>query len=104
MNAPLLRVSGLCCEFRTEGAIVRAVEDVSFELERGRVLGVVGESGSGKSATALAILGLLPRPAGRVTGGSIQLEGRELVGLPERELVQLRGARVAMVLGVVALQ
>jgi oligopeptide/dipeptide ABC transporter ATP-binding protein len=97
VSVPLLRVSGLCCEFRTEGAIVRAVEDVSFELERGRVLGVVGESGSGKSATALAILGLLPRPAGRVTGGSIQLEGRELLGLPERELAQLRGARVAMV-------
>jgi oligopeptide/dipeptide ABC transporter ATP-binding protein len=97
VSDPLLRVSGLCCEFRTDGGVVRAVEDVSFELERGRILGVVGESGCGKSATALAILGLLPRPAGRVSAGSIRLDGRELVGSSERELVQLRGARVAMV-------
>ena len=97
MSEPLLRVSGLGCEFRTDGGVVRAVDDVSFELERGRILGVVGESGCGKSATALAILGLLPRPAGRVSAGSIRLDGRELVGLSERELVRLRGARVAMV-------
>jgi len=97
VSEPLLRVSGLACEFRTDTGLVRAVDDVSFELERGQILGVVGESGCGKSATALAILGLLPRPAGRISRGSIRLEGRELVGLSERELVQLRGARVAMV-------
>ena len=94
---PLLRVEGLCCEFRTDGAVVRAVENVSFEIGRGRIVGVVGESGCGKSATALAILGLLPRPAGRIAAGSIQLDGRELVGLSERELTHVRGARVAMI-------
>ena len=97
MSEPLLRVSGLGCEFRTDGGVVRAVDDVSFELPRGQILGVVGESGCGKSATALAILGLLPRPTGRISRGSIRLDGRELIGLSERELVRLRGARVAMV-------
>jgi oligopeptide/dipeptide ABC transporter ATP-binding protein len=90
-------VDGLCCELGTSDGVVRAVEDVSFDIERGRIVGVVGESGCGKSTMGLAILGLLPRPNGRIARGSIQLEGRELVGLPERELVRLRGARIAMI-------
>jgi len=96
-ESQLLRVERLCCELRTLGGVVRAVEDVSFELDRGHILGVVGESGCGKSTLGLALLGLLPRPNGRVRSGSIQLDGRELVGLPERELVRLRGARIAMI-------
>jgi oligopeptide/dipeptide ABC transporter ATP-binding protein len=90
-------VRDLVSEFRTEQALVRAVDGVSFELARAEVLGLVGESGSGKSVTALSILGLLPRPHGRVRSGSVRFAGRELIGLPERELRALRGARIAMI-------
>jgi oligopeptide/dipeptide ABC transporter ATP-binding protein len=93
----LLRVSGLTSEFRTDRGVLRAVDDVSFDLPRGRILGVVGESGCGKSVTALSIVGLLPRPRGSVVAGSVRLNGRELVGLPDSELLQIRGARVAMI-------
>ncbi|WP_405882360.1 ABC transporter ATP-binding protein [Streptomyces sp. NBC_01136] len=72
-----------------------AVRDVSFSLARGEVLGLVGESGSGKSATALAVLGLLP--AGATVRGSVRLDGQELLGARERELTRIRGSRVAMV-------
>jgi oligopeptide/dipeptide ABC transporter ATP-binding protein len=96
-SAPLLRVRDLVSEFRTDHGVLRAVDGVSFEVLRGQILGVVGESGCGKSVTALSILGLLPRPRGRIASGSIQLEGRELVGLAERELRAIRGARVAMI-------
>jgi oligopeptide/dipeptide ABC transporter ATP-binding protein len=95
--APLLSVRGLVSEFSGEHSVVRAVDGVSFDLQRGEVLGVVGESGSGKSVTALSILGLLPRPAGRVASGSIRFDGQELIGLPEAQLRQLRGARIAMI-------
>ena len=94
---PLLSVRELVSEFSSEHSVVRAVDGVSFELEHGEVLGVVGESGSGKSATALSILGLLPRPHGRIVSGSIRFFGRELVGLKEPELRALRGARIAMI-------
>jgi oligopeptide/dipeptide ABC transporter ATP-binding protein len=94
---PLLSVRGLVSEFRTDQALVRAVDGVSFDLARAEVLGLVGESGSGKSVTALSILGLLPRPHGRVCSGSVCFAGRELIGLPERELRALRGARIAMI-------
>jgi oligopeptide/dipeptide ABC transporter ATP-binding protein len=70
---------------------------VSFRVGRGEIVGLVGESGCGKSATALALLGLLPRPAGRLRGGSVRLGGRELAGLPESELRRVRGRRVAMI-------
>jgi oligopeptide/dipeptide ABC transporter ATP-binding protein len=94
---PLLRVRGLVSEFRSERGVVRAVDGVGFEVRRGQIVGVVGESGCGKSVTALSLLGLLPRPRGRIAGGSIQLDGRELVGLPESELVAIRGARISMI-------
>jgi oligopeptide/dipeptide ABC transporter ATP-binding protein len=95
--APLLGVRELRSEFQTDYGVVRAVDGVSFDVGRGQIVGVVGESGCGKSVTALSILGLLPRPRGRIAGGSIQLDGRELVGLPERELIRIRGARIAMI-------
>jgi oligopeptide/dipeptide ABC transporter ATP-binding protein len=94
---PLLCVRDLRTEFQTDQGVVRAVDGVSFDVGRGQIVGVVGESGCGKSVTALSILGLLPRPRGRIVGGSIQLDGRELAGLPERDLLQIRGARIAMI-------
>jgi peptide/nickel transport system ATP-binding protein len=93
----LLRVRRLVSEFHTDRGVVRAVDGVDFEVGRGEILGLVGESGCGKSVTALSVLGLLARPRGRIASGSIELDGRELVGLPESELVRIRGARVAMI-------
>ena len=77
--------------------IVRAVRGVSYDLARGETLGLVGESGSGKSVSALSLLGLLPPKVGRITNGSVRLEGRELVGLPESAMRGIRGARIGMI-------
>ncbi|MDE2126248.1 MAG: ABC transporter ATP-binding protein [Armatimonadetes bacterium] len=94
---PLLQVAGLCTDFHSPGGVVHAVRDVSFQLERGQILGIVGESGSGKSATALSLMGLIPSPPGVVTAGSIRLDGQELLQLGRRAWQAVRGARMAMV-------
>ncbi len=72
---PALEVRGLCTQFASRGGIVRAVDDVSFSVRRGEVLGLVGESGSGKTVTGFSILGLVD-PPGRITAGSIRFEGQ----------------------------
>jgi peptide/nickel transport system permease protein len=92
----LLEVRGLRVEFPTDDGLVAAVRDASFALAAGGRLGIVGESGSGKTVTALSVIGLLDAP-GRVTAGSIRFKGRELVGLPERELNRVRGGEIAMI-------
>ncbi|MFO0604346.1 MAG: ABC transporter ATP-binding protein [Polyangiales bacterium] len=96
MAEPLLSVRNLVTEFRTDEGALRAVDDVSFELPAGGTLGVVGESGCGKSVTSLSILRLI-QPPGRVASGQIVFEGRDLLGLPEREMRAVRGARIAMI-------
>ena len=93
---PLLSVRGLSVSFRTEGGTFRAVSDVSFDLAQGEILSLVGESGSGKSLTSLAIMGLIDDP-NAVLEGTIELRGRNLVGLPKRELRQIRGSDIAMI-------
>ncbi|MFF0742218.1 ABC transporter ATP-binding protein [Streptomyces sp. NPDC004111] len=93
-EAPLLAVTDLSVQFTTPAGPVRAVDGIGFTVEAGRTLGIVGESGSGKSVTSLAVLGL--HRAARVEG-SITLAGRELIGLPEKELSRLRGRRMAMI-------
>jgi len=93
----LLRVEDLVCEFATQEGAARAVDRVTFELGRGQTFGLVGESGCGKSATALAIMGLLPRPAGRVAGGKVIFDGKDLLALSEREQRSLRGNRLSMI-------
>lgn len=93
----LLEVGDLRVEFRTARGRVRAVDGVSFQLDRGEALAVVGESGSGKTALALAILRLLPEPPARVTGGTVLLEGRDLLELYPEEMLPVRGRRIAMV-------
>ena len=93
----LLEVSGLTTAFRTGSGEVTAIEDISFSLEKGEILGIVGESGSGKSVTALAIMGLLPRPPARILGGSIRFEDQELLRLSDRSMQRLRGPGIAMV-------
>ncbi|WP_033220568.1 ABC transporter ATP-binding protein, partial [Kitasatospora phosalacinea] len=90
-TSPLLAVRGLTVDFDGRPA----VRGVDLDLHRGETLGLVGESGSGKSVTALAVLGLLPGTAR--TGGSVRLDGRELLGLPARRLAEVRGRRIAMV-------
>lgn len=92
----LLDVADLAVHFRTSRGVVRAVDGVSFTLQRGRTLGVVGESGSGKSVTSKAIMGLLPS-SGRTTTGSIRYEGRELVGLDANGYRSLWGSELSMV-------
>jgi peptide/nickel transport system permease protein len=92
----LLEVRGLRVEFPTDDGVVTAVRDVSFALAPGGRLGIVGESGSGKSVTALSVIGLLDAP-GQVTAGSIRFKGRELLGLPERQLNRVRGGEIAMI-------
>ncbi|RYY92580.1 MAG: ABC transporter ATP-binding protein, partial [Comamonadaceae bacterium] len=91
----LLEVSDLSVELQTHRGPAYAVRNASFTLERGASLGLIGESGSGKSITVMALMGLLPENA-QVTG-SIRFDGRELVGLPERDLCKLRGNRIGMI-------
>ena len=92
----LLQVADLQTEFATRDGVLRAVQGVSFGLDRGQILGLVGESGSGKSVTGFSILGLID-PPGRIAGGSVKFDGRELVGAPEAKLRALRGRRIAMI-------
>ncbi len=93
----LLEVDELKVEFHTRDGIARAVNGVSFTLDRGQTIAILGESGSGKSVTAQAIMGILDTPPARISGGSIKLQGKELIGLPEKEYQQIRGSQVAMI-------
>ena len=93
----LLEVSDLRTHFFTRQGVVRAVDGVSFEVDRGKTLGIVGESGCGKSVTALSIMGLIPKPPARIVSGSIRFDGEELTGLKESELENLRGRELAMI-------
>ena len=96
MTAPLLEVRNLATHFALNAGVLKAVDDVSFDLAAGETLGLVGESGSGKSVTGFSILGLVD-PPGRIVAGSIRFEGRELVGLDPKAMRGLRGSRLAMV-------
>lgn len=94
---PLLSVRGLRTWFYTGEGVLKAVDEVSFQLRRGECLGLVGESGSGKSVTALSLLGLTPSPPGRIIGGSVRYRGEELLGAPLSRLRTLRGGPIAYV-------
>ncbi|WP_018260662.1 ABC transporter ATP-binding protein [Methylobacterium sp. WSM2598] len=94
---PLLDVRDLRVTFETESGTVHAVNGVSYALNEGETLGVVGESGSGKSVHVLAMLGLIPRPPGRIVGGQVLFRGSDLLALPERELRKIRGREIGFV-------
>ena len=96
MTAPVLEVDGLRMHFHTKAGVVRAVDDVSFRVERGGIVGLVGESGSGKSMTGYSIMGLID-PPGRIVGGRIVLNGRDLASLDAEAWRKLRGDRIAMI-------
>ncbi len=93
---PLLEVRDLSTHFFTKAGVVRAVDGISFSVGHGEIVGLVGESGSGKSVTGFSILGLIDAP-GRIVGGSVKLNGRELVGLSTPALRSMRGREIAMV-------
>jgi oligopeptide/dipeptide ABC transporter ATP-binding protein len=95
--APLLEVRDLKTSFYTEEGVGRAVDGVSFVLDRGETLGLVGESGCGKSVTALSVMRLVADPPGRVEGGQVLLEGRDLLALSEEDMCQVRGDDIAMI-------
>jgi len=94
---PLLAVERLQVEFATDGGTLRAVDGIDLEIGRGQTLALVGESGCGKSMTALAIMGLVPEPAGRIAAGSIRFAGTELTRLPPAVRRGYRGAKIAMI-------
>ena len=95
---PLLTVTNLTVYFHTRNGVVRAAEDVSFEIEKGETLAIVGESGSGKSVTCYSLMGLVPQPPGRIESGSAIFDGKiDLLKCPPQELNRIRGKRMAMI-------
>lgn len=93
----LIEVNDLTVEFRTRIGNIKAVNGVSLSLNEAETLCILGESGSGKSVTSLAIMGLLPKPAGRIINGQVLFRGQNLVTLSEKELRKLRGSRISMI-------
>ena len=96
MTETLLKIEGLKTYFFTEAGIVKAVDDVSFEVRKGESLGLVGESGSGKTVTALSVLQIVPKP-GRIIQGKIEFKGQDLVGKGEKEMRPIRGSEIAVI-------
>jgi oligopeptide/dipeptide ABC transporter ATP-binding protein len=95
--AALLELHSLTTEFATRGGVVRAVDDVSWDVAEGETVALVGESGCGKSVTALSIMRLVAEPAGRITGGRVLFRGRDLLTLSEEEMRRVRGREIAMI-------
>lgn len=93
----LLNISGLTVQYKTDDAIVHAVNDLDLKLGKGETVGLVGETGAGKTTLALSILRLLPERVGQIVSGSIQYDGDELLTLPEAEMLGLRGKRISMI-------
>ena len=93
----LLQIEGLETGFETERGLIRAVDGVSFELQKGKTVGVVGESGCGKTVTAMSIVDLLPKPSGKVLGGRISQNGRELTGADQEVMQRVRGNEIGVI-------
>ena len=93
----LLEVRSLTTAFQTGRGEITAVEDVTFDLNQGEILGIVGESGSGKSVTALTVMGLLPRPPARIAAGSVRFDGEDLTPLSESRMRHIRGPAFPLV-------
>ena len=96
-NIPVLEVQHLSTVYNTEAGVVRAVNDISFQIQERETLGLVGETGAGKTTTALSIMQLLPEKTGRIVGGSIKYRGDELIGKKKQEMRLMRGACISMI-------
>lgn len=96
-NNTILEVKDLKTYFRTDAGIVKAVDGVSFKLDKGETLGLVGESGSGKSVTNMSIMKLIPMPPGKIVGGEVLLEGNDILKMNEKEMSKIRGNRISMI-------
>ncbi len=96
-HGPVLEVKNLKAVFFTSSGLFKAVDDISFAVHRGETLAIVGESGCGKSVTALSLMRLVPDPPGRIVGGSVKLEGTDLLGLDEPRMREIRGNRISMI-------
>ena len=93
----ILEVQNLTTRFHTMDGTVHAVNGVSYTLEEGQTLGIVGESGCGKSVSALSVMGLIPKPPGKITAGQVLYRGKDLLSLREEEMERVRGDEIAMV-------
>ena len=94
---PLLEVKGLRTQFFTQDGVVRAVNGVTFHVDPGETLGIVGESGCGKSVSVLSVMRLIPVPPGKIVGGEVIFDGRNLLELSDTEIRQVRGNQMAMI-------
>ena len=97
MGEKILEVKHLKTYFHTDAGLSKAVNDVSFSVEKGKTLGIVGESGCGKSITSLSIMGLVEIPPGKIAGGEIIFEGEDLLKKNEEEMSKIRGKKIAMI-------
>ncbi|HXX36221.1 MAG TPA: ABC transporter ATP-binding protein, partial [Thermodesulfobacteriota bacterium] len=95
--APLLEIKSLSTHFFTDDGLVKAVDRISYDIHEGETVGLVGESGCGKSVSALSLLRLIPNPPGKIVGGKIFFEGRDLLKLTEDEMCEVRGNKMAMI-------
>ena len=97
MNTPFLQVKDLVVEYTSDGEVIHAINGVSFELQKGRTLGLAGETGAGKTTIAKSILRILPEFSAKIKSGQILLEGEDLLALPEKEMQKIRGNKIAMI-------
>lgn len=97
MTQKLLSVKDLKTYFYTDDGVIPAVDGISFDLDRGGTIGIVGESGCGKSVTSLSVMGLIPQPPGKIEGGEIVFEGRDLLKLSEADMREIRGNEISMI-------
>ena len=96
-KSPILEIKDLRVTYETDIEVVEAVNGISFQIEKGKTLGLVGETGAGKTTTALSILRLLPETTGRIKGGEICFEGEDLLHVDEEQMRGVRGNRISMV-------
>ncbi|HEY2419920.1 MAG TPA: ABC transporter ATP-binding protein [Neobacillus sp.] len=94
---PILQINNLKVSFQSGKKLIPAVDGISFELNKGEILGIVGESGSGKSVTSLAVMGLIPSPPGKIETGEILFNGKDLTGFSENEWRKIRGNQISMI-------
>src|ERR1700730_3856815 len=96
-DSSIIQVRNLSVQFRTDEGIIEAVKNISFDVPRGKTVGLVGESGSGKSVTSLAVMRLIPNPPGKITNGQILLNGKDLLKISESEMRHIRGNEISMI-------